>query len=78
MNSIVVRGLLLGLVLLSGLPMRDGGAVFDLSKKGGGVRGGRQVLAMIFGRRVQINLHSGSNLPSGLGVGAGGMGGEIA
>ena len=36
MNSIVVRGLLLGLVLLSGLPMRDGGAVFDLSKKGGG------------------------------------------
>ena len=33
------------------------------------------MLAMIFGRRVQINLHSGSNLLSGLGVGAGGDGG---
>ena len=70
MNSIVVRGLLLGLVLLSGLPMRDGGAVFDLSKKGVVVRGGRHVLAMIFGRRVQIILHLGSNRLSGLGVGA--------
>ena len=39
MNSIVMRSLLLGLILLSGLPMRDGGAVFGLSKKGGGVRG---------------------------------------
>ena len=38
-NSIMVEGMSLGLVLLSGLPMHGGGDVFDLSKKRGGEGG---------------------------------------